>query len=204
MTRPLNILRLDASARIEGSSSRRLADLFLASLPVAHDVIVRDLAVPLPLLDATWIGANFTPEADRMPAQAEALALSDALIAEIEAADVLLIGAPVYNFGVPAALKAWIDLVCRARRTFAYGPNGPVGLLKNKRAVVLYTSGGTAMGSPIDFASAYLRHLLGVIGITDGAFVDAGRQMADETSLPRAEEAVRALAATVEPVAAAA
>ncbi len=116
------------------------------------------------------------------------------MIAEVKAADTLVIGLPVYNFGVPSALKAWIDQVCRAGLTFTYSENGPVGLLKDKRAIVFYVSGGTMMGSDIDFASGYLRHILGFIGITDVQMVTADQHMMDPDSLDRAQTETLTLA----------
>jgi FMN-dependent NADH-azoreductase len=189
------LLRIDASARRDGSTSRTLTDQVINHLaPV--ETLTRDLADGLPLIDETWIGANFTPADQRSPEQAEKLALSDALIAEITAADTLVIGVPIYNFGVPAALKAWIDQVARAGVTFRYTDTGPQGLLTGKRAIVVVASGGTEVGSAIDFASGYMRHVLGFIGITDVTFVTADRMMADaDAALAKANAQVEALAA---------
>jgi FMN-dependent NADH-azoreductase len=189
------LLRIDASARRDGSTSRTLTDQVIDHLaPV--ETLTRDLADGLPLIDETWIGANFTPADQRSPEQAEKLALSDALIAEITAADTLVIGVPIYNFGVPAALKAWIDQVARAGVTFRYTDTGPQGLLTGKRAIVVVASGGTEVGSAIDFASGYMRHVLGFIGITDVTFVTADRMMADaDAALAKANAQVEALAA---------
>jgi len=138
----------------------------------------RDLAeTRLPFVDQSWIGANFTDPAERDDEQKAALALSDQLVAELKAADTIVIGLPVYNFGIPAALKAWVDLIARARETFRYTENGPVGLLENKRAILVYASGGTPAGSDIDFASTYMKHILGFVGITDVTVINAGQQM---------------------------
>jgi hypothetical protein len=100
-------------------------------------------------------------------------------VAELKAADTLVIGLPIYNFGVPAALKAWVDQVARAGVTFKYSEYGPKGLLEGKRAIVAVASGGTEAGSDIDFATGYIRHVLGFIGITDVEFVTADRLMLD-------------------------
>ena len=189
----LNILRIDASARKEGSVSRDLNDKVIDRFASADEVSVtyRDLTEPLPFLDGDWIGANFTPADDRTDTQREKLALSDELIDEIKAADVVLIGLPIYNFGVPAALKAWIDLVARAGVTFRYTESGPVGLLAGKRAIVTVASGGTEAGSDIDFATPYIRHALKFIGITDVLFVKADRLAVDpQGTLKAAEKAV--------------
>jgi len=191
-----HILRIDTSLRREASVSRDLTDRIIDRFAAAGeiDVTTRDLAEGLPLIDAGWIGANFTPEADRSAEQHAALALSDQLVAEVKAADVLVIGLPIYNFGVPAALKAWIDHVARAGVTFRYTDTGPQGLLQGKRAVVAVASGGTEAGSEIDFATTYLRHVLGFIGIHKVDFVAADRLMLDaEGTLKSAHAAVEDL-----------
>lgn len=187
------ILRIDASARRTGSVSRDLTGRIVARYTDAT-VITRDLATPLPLLDEAWVGANFTPAADRTDDQKARLALSDELIAELRAADTLVIGLPIYNFGVPAAFKAWVDLVARVGETFQYTDTGPVGLLQNKRAIVAIASGGTALGSDFDFASGYARQLLGFIGISDVTIVSADQLAVDhDASLKSAHQAVQDL-----------
>jgi len=172
----MNILHIDASARFEGSISRTLSADLVAALEDRHAgarVVRRDLADGLPLIDADWIGANFTPAEERTAAQRETLALSDELVRELAAADTIVIGAPIYNFSVPAVLKAWIDLTARARLTFRYTENGPEGLLKGKKAYVVVPSGGVPVGSAVDFATPYLRHALGFVGITEVEFIGA-------------------------------
>ena len=137
MSKSLNILRIDASGRRNQSSSRALADDLVGALEARYgsvQVTRRDLADALPHVDQDWIEANFTDESARSAAQREKLALSDRLVAELRAADALVIGVPIYNFGVPAALKAWVDMICRARQTFRYTENGPEGLLKGRKA----------------------------------------------------------------------
>ncbi len=189
------VLRIDASARRDGSVSRQLTDQLVKRLAPTK-TITRDLAEGLPLLDETWIGANFTPADQRSPEQADKLALSDTLIAEIQAADTLVIGLPIYNFGVPAALKAWVDLVARAGVTFRYTETGPKGLLEGKRAIIVVASGGTEAGSAIDFATGYMRHVLGFIGISEVDFVTADRMMVDaDAALATANSQLEALAA---------
>ncbi len=175
----MTVLRIDASARKTGSISRDLTDRILAKA-AAPTIITRDLAdTPVPQVDETWIGANFTPADDRTAAQKDTLALSDALVADVKAADTIVIGLPIYNFGVPSALKAWIDMIARAGVTFRYTETGPEGLLTGKRAIVAVASGGTKAGSEIDFATGYIRHVLGFIGITDVTFVTADQLMID-------------------------
>ncbi len=189
------VLRIDASARREGSVSRDLATKIINRL-APDRVIARDLATPPPLLDEAWVGANFTPSDQRTEDQRAKLALSDELIAELAAADTLVIGLPIYNFGVPAALKAWIDQVARAGVTFQYTETGPKGLLEGKRAIVAVASGGTEAGSEVDFATGYIRHVLGFIGIHDVAFVTADRLMVDaEAAMATAHAQLDALAA---------
>lgn len=188
------VLRLDASARRTGSVSRDLATKIVERLS-ADRVIVRDLAdTPVPQIDEAWIGANFTAPDARTPAQAESLALSDELIGELIAADTLVIGLPMYNFGVPSALKAWIDQVARAGVTFRYTETGPKGLLEGKRAIVAVASGGVEAGSEVDYATGYIRHVLGFIGITEVEIVAADRLMVDaEASMKAAEEKLESL-----------
>ena len=189
------LLRIDASARTEGSVSRTLADRVAEKLSPGTRIL-RDLGEGLPQIDADWIGANFTPAEERTPEQASKLALSDTLLRELIAADTLLISVPIYNFGVPASLKAWIDLVARAGVTFHYTAEGPKGLLENKRAILVLASGGTEVDGPIDFATPYLRHVLGFIGITDVQVVRSDRQMVDaDASRRQAEADLAALAA---------
>ncbi|WCL53725.1 FMN-dependent NADH-azoreductase [Gimibacter soli] len=191
----LNILRIDTSATPATSNSKALVDLYLETLAAnGHDVTLtsRDLSTALPLIDATWIGANFTPADKRTDEQTKALALSDSLIDEVKAQDVLLISTPIYNFGTPAAFKTWIDLIARAGVTFRYTENGPEGLLKGKKAVIFVTSGGTQAESAIDFATPYIRHVLGFVGIKDVTVVAA-----DQLAIRAAESLEKARAGAV-------
>jgi len=166
------VLNIQASARHDGSVTRQLSEKVLASIG-ADTTITRDLSEGLPLLNAAWIDANFTPSDDRTDAHRETLALSDGLVDEISRADTLVIGSPVYNFSVAAVLKAWIDQICRIGVTFKYTPDGPVGLLTGKRAIIVVASGGTPVGSDIDYATDFLRHIMGFIGITDVSIIAA-------------------------------
>jgi FMN-dependent NADH-azoreductase len=189
------ILRIDSSARRTGSVSRDLADRIVAQVAPGAHVARRDLADGLPLIDEAWVEANFAREPERSPEQRARLALSDRLVAELAEADILVIGLPIYNFGVPAAFKAWVDLVARAGVTFRYTPEGPKGLLTNKRAIVALASGGTVAGSEIDFASGFVRHVLNFIGISDVEFVTADRLAVEpEATMARAVARVEALA----------
>ena len=162
------ILRIDASGRYEGSNSRALADHLIANLRAENpnsEIVNRDVAQGLPFVSEDWINANFTPEEKRSAKQKTVLAQSDLLVGELQAADIIVIGTPIYNFGIPATLKAWIDMVARAGKTFQYTENGPVGLLEGKKVYVVFASGGTEIGSDLDFASGYLKHVLGFLGI---------------------------------------
>lgn len=178
-TTPLRILRIDASSRYEGSVTRQLANDFVEKLRANHQAIEverYDLAqANLPFINDEWIAANFTQVDQRTEVQKEKLAQSDELIKQLQEADILVFGVPMYNFGVPAALKAWIDLVARAGLTFRYTENGPIGLLQNKKAYLVLASGGTPIGSSIDFTSGYLRHVLGFLGIHDVELISAER-----------------------------
>lgn len=172
------LLHINSSVRNEGSISRQLTAEFLekwkASAPGAK-VVVRDLAAnPLPHLNEETLGAFFTPAEQRSPEQARAAQLSDQLVAELAAADVIVIGAPMYNFSVSSGLKAWIDHVARAGVTFKYTESGPVGLLKDKKVYVFTSRGGVYSEGPaktMDFHETYLRGVLGFIGLTDITFV---------------------------------
>lgn len=193
-----NILHINTSGRTEGSVTRSLSQSIVEILSSDDtDVVARDIGLsPLPLLTEGWIAANFTPEDARTADQQDVLRFSDALIAEIEAADTLVLGIPVYNFGVPAVFKAWIDLVARARKTFEYTENGPVGLLNGKKAYLVIASGGTAADSEIDFATPYVRHVLGFLGIHDVEIIAADQLMATgDEKVAAARQSIEAMAA---------
>ncbi len=166
------VLKIDASGRTEGSVSRDMSDRIAKRMANGGKIVSRDLNDHLPFIDEDWIGANFTPADDRTEDQKQKLALSDSLIEELRAADTLVIGTPVYNFGIPATLKAWVDQIARAGVTFRYTENGPEGLLKGKKAVVAFASGGVPMGAAMDHVTPYLKTVLGFVGITEIEFLD--------------------------------
>jgi len=169
-SQPLAVLEISASARSEESVSRRLTQDIVDALEDREGSVrltQRDLADGIPFVDERWVEANFTAEEDRSSQQRDVLAFSDELIAELREADLIVIGSPIYNFGVPAALKAWVDMVARARVTFRYTENGPKGLLEGKRAIIVIASGGVPVDSAVDFATPYLRQALRFIGIDD-------------------------------------
>jgi FMN-dependent NADH-azoreductase len=172
-----NILRIDASMRKTGSYSRNLLDKLIKQLNgekgSSVKVTTRDLADGISLINEQWITANFTAIDERTEDQHKSLITSDTLVDELNNAELIVIGLPIYNFGVPAAFKAWIDQVVRSKLTFQYTDTGPVGLLNNKKAYIIVASGGTKLGTELDFISDYVRHVLGFIGITDITFIDS-------------------------------
>ena len=174
----MTILHIDSSAQQHNSVSRQLSARIVSQL--GGDVIRRDLSVEVPPITENWVSANFTPADLRTSEQQDALALSDLLVSELQRADTVVIGSPVYNFNVPSVLKAWIDQVVRAGLTFNYTENGPVGLLEGKRAIVAMASAGMPIGSEIDFASGYLRHILGFMGIADVQIIAADQLRANQ------------------------
>lgn len=173
----MNILQVNSSARAEGSHSTRLATEIVGRLQAARadaSVTVRDLGrTPHPELNEATLQALFTPDTQRTPEQAARVALDDALIAEIQRADVVVLGVPMYNFGVPAALKNWIDAISRAKVTFRYTEKGPEGLLTGKKVYVVLTRGGQYRNTPADTQVPYLRTVLGFLGMTDVELVYA-------------------------------
>ena len=173
----MNILQINASARREGANSTRLANSVTARLQAANPgatLTLRDLAVtPHPVLDESALGALFTPADQRNADQAERVALDDALIAEIKAHDTLVLGVPMYNFGIPVQLKSWIDAIARAGVTFRYTANGPEGLLTGKTVYVALARGGLYRDTAHDSQVPYLKSVLGFLGMTDVHFIYA-------------------------------
>jgi FMN-dependent NADH-azoreductase len=182
-----NILRIDASMRKTDSYSRDLLDKLIKQLNgekgINVKVTTRDLADGISLINEQWIAANFTAIDERTEDQHKSLIASDALVDELNKAELIVIGLPIYNFGVPAAFKAWIDQVVRSKLTFQYTDTGPVGLLNNKKAYIIVASGGTKLGTELDFISDYVRHVLGFIGITDITFIDSSSVGLDESKV---------------------
>ena len=171
----MNILQINSSARRDASHSTRLAARLVERLREAEPeakLTVRDLN-NLPTLDEATLTALFTPADQRTPEQAARVAQDDALIAEIQAADVVVLGVPMYNFGVPAPLKNWIDAISRAGVTFRYSEKGPEGLLKGKQVYVALTRGGRYRNTPSDTQVPYLKTVFAFLGLTDVQFVYA-------------------------------
>jgi FMN-dependent NADH-azoreductase len=196
----MNILQVNSSARADASVSTRLANELVERLRTPADTLtVRDLRMtPHPVLDEDALGALFTPAEQRTPEQAARVALDDALIAEIQAAHVVVLAVPMINFGVPAQLKNWIDAISRARVTFRYTEQGPEGLLKDKKVYVVLTRGGQYRDSAADSQVPYLRQVLGFLGMKDVEFIYAeGLAMgpdAEAAALAGARERIAALA----------
>ena len=168
------ILQIQSSLFNGNGQSSRLASEFVARAFPNAQVTVRDLARdPVPHLDGERFSAFVTKKQDRTAAQEAVVAYSDALIGELRRADVLVIGLPMYNFGVPSQLKAWIDHIARAGETFRYTEKGPQGLLTGKKAYIFAARGGLYAGTAADTQTQYLRQLLEFVGIADIEFVYA-------------------------------
>ncbi len=170
------ILQIDSSGRTTGSLSRQVGQLLSNKLAQENSDLIlnyRDVTQGLPLIDEQWINANFTPEDQRDVEAKNTLEFSDKLVSELEQAKYVVIASPTYNFNIPAFLKAWVDLIARARLTFKYTENGPVGLLKGKKAYLVLASGGVVIGSEADFVSVYLKRIMAFIGIDDVVIIDA-------------------------------
>lgn len=161
-----------------------------------NTVKIRDLSTGLNSIDREWVSANLTEEKERTPGHIETLSLSNEFIKEVQWADILIIATPIYNFSVPSALKAWIDHVCRAGKTFNYTDSGPKGLLTNTRGILVITSGGVAVDSSVDFATPYLKQVLSFIGVTDIQTVSADQQLTTDDAMERARTEVSRLQTT--------
>lgn len=167
----MNILQVNSSARTEGAMSTRVANDIVARLQARHSnskLVLRNLtATPHPALDEAALGALFTKPEERSAAQQARVALDDALIAEIQAADIVVLGVPMYNFGISTQLKNWIDAIARAQVTFRYGANGPEGMLTGKTVYLALARGGVIRDTPTDSQVPYLKTMLGFLGMTD-------------------------------------
>ena len=199
------ILHINSSVRSSGSVSRQLTAEFVAKLKEAHpgaEVMDRDLAAePVPHLSEQMMGAFFTPAEQRTPEQTATVRLSDELLAELLSADVIVIGAPMYNFSVASSLKAWIDHVARAGLTFKYTSGGPVGLVQGKKVYVFTSRGGVyseGAGKDMDFHETYLRGVLAFMGMTDVSFIHTeGLAMGAESAERAMEQSRKAIAEMV-------
>ncbi len=191
------LLHIQSSPNLHASVSRDLSAAFVAHHQGTHSgdtVVTRDLVTThMPHLGIDLLGGYFGKPEALTPEQSQALKLSDELIDELAAADLLAISAPMYNFSIPSQLKAWIDHVVRAGRTFQYTPEGPKGLLSGKKAVLILASGGVYSDGPFktyDFQENYLRAIFGFIGITDVSVVRAeGLAMGEDAKAKAVAEA---------------
>lgn len=197
----MNILQINASARGTDSNSTRLADAVIEQLKAANpqaSVQVLDLGqAPHPALDGSALKALFTPADQRSADQQTRVAMDDELIAQVQAADVVVLGVPMYNFGIPAQLKSWFDAIARAGVTFRYTESGPEGLLKGKKVYVTLARGGLYRDTPNDSQVPYLKTILGFLGMTDVQWIYAeGLAMGAETAQKAMDDAqaeIRAL-----------
>ena len=197
------ILHIQSSPNLQASASRELSSKFIAEYRDNHPgttVVERDLAVDfVPHLGTDLLGGMFAKPETHTPAQAAALQLSDTLTAELLASDILVLGVPMYNFGLPSNLKAWIDHIVRAGKTFQYVDGKPQGMVAGKKAYIFVASGGIYSQGPMisyDFTEPYLKTLLSFLGITDITFVRAeglsmGAEMADRAKTAAGSEAER-------------
>lgn len=176
MNKKNTVLAVNSSSRYQNSATRAVTRL-IANRLLNNDsdlsLVDRDLVKGIDFIDEPWIAANFTAPDERSVQQRETLAVSDSLVQEVLDAQAIIIAAPLYNFSIPAMLKAWIDQIARANLTFKYTEDGPVGLIEGKKAYVVIASGGVPVGSDMDFSSQYLEHVLGFIGISDVTIIDA-------------------------------
>lgn len=197
------LLQINSSLFLQGGQSSRLTDAFVAAWREKHSdgrIIKRDLgAEPVPHLDAERFSAFLTKPEDRTPAQQAVVAYSDQLIAELRQADAVVLGLPMYNFGIPSVLKAYFDHIARAGVTFRYTEKGPVGLMAGKKVYVLAARGGLYAGTPKDSQTVYVRDFLGFLGMTDVEFVYAeGLAISEESktaALRKAHEELTEVAA---------
>lgn len=176
----MNILNINSSSNKSTSTSsnyaQKVVDRLTSTYPNATVVNRHTTYSDLPFINQEILGALFV-KGERTPEQKQALQVSDELVEELKAADTIVISSPIYNFSIPASLKAYFDLVARAGLTFTYTENGPQGLLTGKKAYIVISSGGTEINSDIDFAGKYMKHFLGFIGITDVEFVRLDQMM---------------------------
>jgi FMN-dependent NADH-azoreductase len=188
----MNLLRIDSSARA-GSESRRLTSRFVQEWRLEHPegaVVERDLSTTtLPHITDDWL-ATYGDPSKLTPEQREYLSISDELVEELQVADVVVIGAPMYNHMISWELKAWIDQVVRFGKTVVYGAKGPVGLLKGKKVIVITARGGSyPAGTPrgaVDFQEPYLRHILTTLGFSEVTFIHAENLKGAEAEISRA------------------
>ena len=191
------ILKINASVRYQDSVSRQLVDALIEKIkePSTH-IIERDLNQEIHFVSEASLNAVSTESKDRDIEQQELVTLADTMIEELLQVDTIVIGAPIYNFGPPASLKAWADLVARAGTTFKYSEKGPVGLLENKKVYLVVVSGGTEVDSEIDFMTPWLKFFLGFIGIKNIELIVADGLLSQNgtNKIETAHQTIKALA----------
>ena len=193
----MTVLKIDSSARQEGSNSRIISNYLVQQLVLqqGQPVIERDLVKhPLPPMSPQDLMGVHGSQDDERPSLQRHLATSNELIAELQQADTLVLGVAMYNFSVPAYLKQWIDYICRAGVSFRYTQNGPEGLTGVKRAFIVTASGGTPIGSDMDFASRYVEHICRFLGIAEVFHIDAsGSKGSADAVIDAARQKINAL-----------
>ena len=200
-----NVLVIKTSILGGYSQSSKLIDEFVDGLTTkypATKVVVRDIgAEPLPYLDGELVGGLRGGDAELTPRQQGAAALSDTLIAELKAADYVVVAVPMYNFGIPVQLKSWFDLICRAGITFSYSETGPKGHITGKKVLVVTTTGGAHRNTATDLALAHAQAVLGFVGMTETtvAYAEALNMGPDaqEKGLASARETIKAFLSTI-------
>jgi len=174
----MKVWHINSSGRNEQSHSKRITQQFIDDLSQKTTVEIDHIdsaTASLPLLTDSMIQSYFTPDENRTAEQKSVISVSNDIVKSAKEADVWVIGVPIYNFSMPASFKAFIDLLCRAQETFTYTETGPVGLLENKQVFVVVTSGGTEIGSDVDFLTPWLTHCLGFIGVQNVHFIHADK-----------------------------
>ena len=191
----MKILHLDSSARKNESISRKLAKDLVNKIKKNDDeVIYRDISENIPFVSGIK-GAGFViPEEERTEKDKELFKFSDQLVDEFLESNTIVISTPIYNFGPPAAAKAWFDMIARAGRTFKYEATGPVGLVDgNKKVYLVVTSGGVPVGSPVDFCTTWFKQALNFLGVSDIEIIDASQLNINDDNLKKAQEKINNL-----------
>ncbi|KZX82206.1 FMN-dependent NADH-azoreductase [Oleiphilus sp. HI0009] len=192
-----NILSVAASVQGENSTSRMLANELLANEKVAGkiaNVVERDVSKnDIAFITGEHVGAFYTPADDRSNQQKSLISQSEELVKELKEADTLVIATPMYNFGIPASLKAWVDMICRVGETFRYTENGPEGLLNIDTMYLVVSTGGAPVGSPVDFVVPYMKQVAAFIGVKNVEVIaadatNANRDAASEKARAKIEE----------------
>jgi len=191
----MNILHIDSSARKAESISRKLANDLVKKIKTEKDQLVyRDISSNIPFVAGIKETGFIIPEEERTKQDKELFKFSDELVDELLAADTIVISTPIYNFGPPAAAKAWFDLVARAGRTFKYEPTGPIGLIDGgKKVYLVVTSGRVPVGSPVDFCTPWFKQALNFLGISDIEIIDSSQLNINDDNLKKAQEKINNL-----------